>query len=141
MGSTLNDYQIDPSTFQQPHLEETIKDHGHQDQTPSNISPQRRVRLYSESQVYTVARWQDTDPQDGASLEENGDGLPFRGRSQSAPAALWKAKKYGRQLRRMSDEFDSWLDKGEVKKVSCQKPSYRGWFSFLWSTKEEEGRD
>lgn len=74
-----------------------------------------RVRLYSESQVYTVSRWQDAEPQDGASAEENGgtgDGLPFRGRSQSAPAALWKAKKYGRQLRRMSDEFDTWLDKG-----------------------------
>lgn len=74
-----------------------------------------RVRLYSESQVYTVSRWQDAEPQDGAPAEENGgagDGLPFRGRSQSAPAALWKAKKYGRQLRRMSDEFDTWLDKG-----------------------------
>ncbi len=74
-----------------------------------------RVRLYSESQVYTVSRWQEAEPQDGALVEENGgtgDGLPFRGRSQSAPAALWKAKKYGRQLRRMSDEFDTWLDKG-----------------------------
>lgn len=74
-----------------------------------------RVRLYSESQVYTVSRWQQAEPQDGALVEENGgtgDGLPFRGRSQSAPAALWKAKKYGRQLRRMSDEFDTWLDKG-----------------------------
>ncbi|CAG05742.1 unnamed protein product, partial [Tetraodon nigroviridis] len=40
------------------------------------------------------------------------DGAPFRGRSRSAPPALWAAKKYGRQLRRMSDEFDSLLDKG-----------------------------
>lgn len=80
-----------------------------------------RVRLYSESQVYTVSRWQDAEPQDGASAEENGgagDGTPFRGRSQSAPAALWKAKKYGRQLRRMSDEFDTWLDKG-VSELYC----------------------
>lgn len=74
-----------------------------------------RVRLYSESQVHTVSRWEDAELQDGMSAEENGgasDGAPFRGRSQSAPAALWKAKKYGRQLRRMSDEFDTWLDRG-----------------------------
>lgn len=70
--------------------------------------------------MYTVSRWQDAEPQDGASVEENGDGLPFRGRSQSAPAALWKAKKYGRQLRRMSDEFDTWLDKG-VSKICKMK--------------------
>lgn len=70
-----------------------------------------RVRLYSESQVHTVSRWEDNEVQE----DETGggaDGTPFRGRSQSAPAALWKAKKYGRQLRRMSDEFDIWLDKG-----------------------------
>ena len=46
--------------------------------------------------------------EDGAS----GEGAPFRNRSQSAPPALWAAKKYGRQLRRMSDEFDILLDKG-----------------------------
>lgn len=47
------------------------------------------------------------------------DGAPFRGRSKSAPPALWAAKKYGRQLRRMSDEFDSLLDKG-VRKTDDQ---------------------
>ncbi|XP_062867740.1 uncharacterized protein bada [Trichomycterus rosablanca] len=104
-----------------------------------------RVRLYSESQVHTVSRWEDNEVQD----EESGggaDGAPFRGRSQSAPAALWKAKKYGRQLRRMSDEFDTWLDKGEMRRVSspgrvAQRQTNRGWFSFLWTTKEEEGRE
>ncbi|XP_056117941.1 bcl2-associated agonist of cell death [Rhinichthys klamathensis goyatoka] len=148
MDNTSHDHQDDSSALdgkKQSHLEETIKNHGqHKDQTLPNISPQGRVRLYSESQVYTVSRWQDAEPQDGASAEENGgagDGLPFRGRSQSAPAALWKAKKYGRQLRRMSDEFDTWLDKGDVKRVNSQKQTYRGWFSFLWSSKEEEGRE
>lgn len=74
-----------------------------------------RVRLYSESQVHTVSHWEDAELQDAVSPEESGgssDGAPFRGRSQSAPAALWKAKKYGRKLRRMSDEFDTWLDRG-----------------------------
>lgn len=31
---------------------------------------------------------------------------PFRGRSRSAPPNLWAAQRYGRELRRMSDEFD-----------------------------------
>ncbi|KAL7844463.1 hypothetical protein SRHO_G00230020 [Serrasalmus rhombeus] len=117
----------------------------------SNISPASpdelsevgcRVRLYSESQVYTVSRWQDNE--DGLLAEDGGagDGAPFRGRSQSAPAALWKAKKYGRQLRRMSDEFDTWLDKGDTRRASSPgKQTNRGWFSFLWGSKEEEGRE
>lgn len=41
-----------------------------------------------------------------------GDGDSFRPRSRSAPPALWAAKKYGRELRKMSDEFDTLLDKG-----------------------------
>lgn len=79
-----------------------------------------RVRLYSESQVYTISRCEESEPTDGgpASEEGMGDGAPFRGRSQSAPAALWAAKRYGRQLRRMSDEFDTWLDRG-VRMCVC----------------------
>lgn len=42
----------------------------------------------------------------------SGDGEPFRPRSRSAPPAFWAAKKYGRELRKMSDEFDTLLDKG-----------------------------
>ncbi|XP_054664328.1 bcl2-associated agonist of cell death [Grus americana] len=34
-----------------------------------------------------------------------GDPAGFRGRSRSAPPVLWAARRYGRQLRRMSDEF------------------------------------
>ncbi|KAA0720168.1 Bcl2-associated agonist of cell death [Triplophysa tibetana] len=153
MDNTVHRRQDDSSDSNgknESNLGKTIKNsRQHQDQSLPNSGPQGRVRLYSESQVYTVSRWQDAEPQDGASAEENGgagDGTPFRGRSQSAPAALWKAKKYGRQLRRMSDEFDTWLDKGEVRRVSshgrgAQKETYRGWFSFLWSPKEEESRE
>ncbi|XP_060792312.1 uncharacterized protein bada isoform X2 [Neoarius graeffei] len=121
-------------------------------ETIKNTDPPRvggRVRLYSESQVHTVSRWEDAELQDGISAEESGgasDGAPFRGRSQSAPAALWKAKKYGRQLRRMSDEFDTWLDRGDIRRMSSpgtvsQKQPNRGWFSFLWGSREEEGRE
>lgn len=66
----------------------------------------------------------------------------FRRRSRSAPPAFWAAKKYGRQLRRMSDEFDILLDKGMKRVKSAgtarqmrQSPS---WFAFLWSHKESD---
>lgn len=39
---------------------------------------------------------------EGMEGEEPG---PFRGRSSSAPPNLWAARRYGRELRRMSDEF------------------------------------
>uniref|UniRef100_A0AAZ3NVG0 Bcl2 antagonist of cell death n=1 Tax=Oncorhynchus tshawytscha TaxID=74940 RepID=A0AAZ3NVG0_ONCTS len=110
--------------------------------------PGERVRLYSESQVCSqVGKRENTEFQDVMTPTEDGggDGASFRGRSQSAPPALWAAKKYGCQLRRMSDEFDTWLDKGEPKRGISpgggkQKVS-RGWFSFLWSPKEAEGRE
>lgn len=53
---------------------------------------------------------------DGKSGAAAGDGDAFRRRTRSAPPAFWAAKKYGRELRRMSDEFDTLLDKG-VKKI------------------------
>ncbi|XP_037694093.1 bcl2-associated agonist of cell death [Choloepus didactylus] len=37
---------------------------------------------------------------------EDGEPSPFRGRSLSAPPNLWAAQRYGRELRRMSDEFE-----------------------------------
>lgn len=102
-----------------------------------------RVRLYSESQVYTINRLEESEPTESNSTgeEDMGDnGAPFRGRSQSAPAALWAAKRYGSQLRRMSDEFDTWLDRVEVKRggLSASRLGILAWFSFLWSTQEEE---
>ncbi|XP_053416631.1 bcl2-associated agonist of cell death [Nycticebus coucang] len=38
--------------------------------------------------------------------EELEEPSPFRGRSRSAPPNLWAAQRYGRELRRMSDEFE-----------------------------------
>uniref|UniRef100_F1MUT9 BCL2 associated agonist of cell death n=1 Tax=Bos taurus TaxID=9913 RepID=F1MUT9_BOVIN len=43
-------------------------------------------------------------PEDNEETEEEDLG-PFRGRSRSAPPNLWAAQRYGRELRRMSDEF------------------------------------
>lgn len=43
-------------------------------------------------------------PEDDEGTEEEDLG-PFRGRSRSAPPNLWAAQRYGRELRRMSDEF------------------------------------
>lgn len=115
--------------------------------TSQNQQPGGRIRLYSESQVCSqIGRGEESEFQEGVAQASEGDGGPFRGRSQSAPAALWAAKKYGRQLRRMSDEFDTWLDKGEAKRgltseAAKQRQTSRGWFSFLWSPKEAEGRE
>lgn len=81
-------------------------------QTPFLSVATSRPRVSSESQASTVSREEELQ---GNGEDEAGtptDGAPFRGRSRSAPPALWAAQKYGRQLRRMSDEFDSLLDKG-----------------------------
>uniref|UniRef100_A0ABI8ANX2 BCL2 associated agonist of cell death n=2 Tax=Felis catus TaxID=9685 RepID=A0ABI8ANX2_FELCA len=43
-----------------------------------------------------------TEEDEGTEEEEPS---PFRGRSRSAPPNLWAALRYGRELRRMSDEF------------------------------------
>ncbi|KAG7243276.1 hypothetical protein INR49_011723 [Caranx melampygus] len=74
------------------------------------------------------------------------DGAPFRGRSKSAPPALWAAKKYGQKLRRMSDEFDSLLDKGEMRKMkntgtARQIHHSKSWWSYLFSHQETEGEN
>ncbi|XP_066538024.1 BCL2 associated agonist of cell death b [Hoplias malabaricus] len=73
-----------------------------------------------------------------------GDGDSFRRRCTSAPPALWAAKKYGRQLRKMSDEFDTLLDKGmKMKRVNSasttsQMHTSPSWLAFLWSHKESD---
>ncbi|XP_069015379.1 BCL2 associated agonist of cell death b [Embiotoca jacksoni] len=110
------------------------------------IAANGRIRLNSESHASTVSR----DEELQARVEEDAgtptDGAPFRGRSKSAPPALWAAKKYGRQLRRMSDEFDSLLDKGEMKKVRSagtarQMHHSKTWWSYLFSHQETEGEN
>ncbi|XP_072309719.1 BCL2 associated agonist of cell death b [Eucyclogobius newberryi] len=91
-----------------------------------------RIRLSSESHVEEVK----AEDEPGTPTE----GLQFRGRSKSAPPALWAAKKYGRQLRRMSDEFDSLLDKGEMKKTRPIQHS-KTWWSYLFSHQETEAEN
>lgn len=84
----------------------------------------RRIRLNSESHVSTVYRDEELQAKWDEEAGTPTDGAPFRARSKSAPPALWAAKKYGQQLRRMSDEFDSLLDKGvRVRIEKLQKLS------------------
>ncbi|KAM6158898.1 bcl2-associated agonist of cell death [Rhynchocyon petersi] len=45
-----------------------------------------------------------TESEEDEGMEE--EPSPFRGRSLSAPPNLWAAQRYGRELRRMSDEFE-----------------------------------
>ncbi|XP_036404643.1 bcl2-associated agonist of cell death-like [Megalops cyprinoides] len=108
--------------------------------------PPGRQRLLSDSQASLVSQGDEGEPHDGMVSEEGGEGAPFRGRSRSAPPELWAAKRYGRQLRRMSDEFDSWLDKGKMKRVQSAgvarqmrlSPSWLGQLAQLFSHRESE---
>lgn len=98
-------------------------------QAPLASAATSRIRVSSESQAATVSREEELQ---GNGEDEAGtptDGAPFRGRSRSAPPALWAAQKYGRQLRRMSDEFDSLLDKGVSGAKAELRPPFKGVFS------------
>ncbi|XP_053715945.1 BCL2 associated agonist of cell death b [Synchiropus splendidus] len=105
-----------------------------------------RIRVNSESHASSLSRDEELQ---GRGEEEAGtptEGAGFRGRSKSAPPAFWAAKKYGRQLRRMSDEFDSLLDKGEMKRVksgASSRPIHHSktWWSYLFSHQETEGEN
>ncbi|XP_074861657.1 bcl2-associated agonist of cell death [Carettochelys insculpta] len=47
-----------------------------------------------------------SDPPPEPEVQDEPSAMFFRGRSRSAPPILWAAMRYGRELRRMSDEFD-----------------------------------
>ncbi|XP_030018465.1 BCL2 associated agonist of cell death b [Sphaeramia orbicularis] len=105
-----------------------------------------RLRLNSESQVSNVTRDEELQMRGEDEASTPTEGAPFRARSKSAPPALWAAKKYGQQLRRMSDEFDSLLDKGEMKRVRSagtarQMHHSKTWWSYLFSHQEMEGEN
>ncbi|TDG99884.1 hypothetical protein EPR50_G00198690 [Perca flavescens] len=110
------------------------------------IAATGRIRLNSESHASTVSRDEELQAKGEDEAGTPTDGAPFRGRSKSAPPALWAAKKYGRQLRRMSDEFDSLLDKGEMRRVRSagttkQMHHSKSWWSYLFSHQETEGEN
>lgn len=105
-----------------------------------------RTRLNSESHASTMSRDEEFQGRGEDDAGTPTDGAPFRGRSKSAPPALWAAKKYGQKLRRMSDEFDSLLDKGEMRKVKSagtarQMHHSKSWWSYLFSHQETEGEN
>ncbi|GAA6228218.1 bcl2-associated agonist of cell death [Lates japonicus] len=110
------------------------------------LSGTGRIRLNSESHASTVSRDEELQARGEEEAGTPTEGAPFRGRSKSAPPALWAAKKYGQKLRRMSDEFDSLLDKGEMKRVKSatttrQMHHSKSWWSYLFSHQETEGEN
>lgn len=132
---TISDSESEPSEEQEE--EQTPQSQRKQQLTLLELrdSGSGRIRLSSESQACDEARPEDE-------LGTPTDGYPFRGRSKSAPPALWAAKKYGRQLRRMSDEFDSLLDKGEMKKTKSRPIQHsKTWWSYLFSHQESESEN
>ncbi|KAL2079716.1 hypothetical protein ACEWY4_025460 [Coilia grayii] len=106
------------------------------------LSARHRVKSEDQTHKKPVA----DSPENGHSEDDcfPTETAPFRGRSRSAPPALWAAKKYGQQLRRMSDEFDTLLDKGGMKRVRSagtarQMRTSFSWFTSLFSHKETDG--
>ncbi|KAM3857783.1 BCL2 associated agonist of cell death b [Diretmus argenteus] len=138
---TISDSESEPSEEVEDSDQSPVwQDHnitpGHAHITPEpRMTASGRVRLNSESNVSTVSRDEELQARGEG---EDGEGAPFRGRSQSAPPALWAAKKYGRRLRRMSDEFDSWLDKGECRSTAKPIRHSKSWWSYLFSHQETE---
>ncbi|XP_047242167.1 BCL2 associated agonist of cell death b [Girardinichthys multiradiatus] len=113
---------------------------------PELRSTNGRIRLNSESHASTISRGEELLARGEEEAGTPTEGFSFRNRSNSAPPALWAAKKYGRQLRRMSDEFVNLLDKGELRKVSSAGsnrpiPHSRSWWNYLFSHQETEGEN
>ncbi|XP_062850254.1 BCL2 associated agonist of cell death b [Trichomycterus rosablanca] len=98
-----------------------------------------RQRKYSMNEVV----FHETAP--GRDEVESEEGSPFRHRSRSAPPSLWAAKKYGRQLRKMSDEFDVILGKGMKRVQSAGTPQQMhtspSWLQFFWSVRESDAEN
>ncbi|XP_071333882.1 BCL2 associated agonist of cell death b [Trachinotus anak] len=110
------------------------------------VSVTGRTRLNSETLTSTVSKDEEFQARGEEEAGTPTDGAPFRGRSKSAPPALWAAKKYGQKLRRMSDEFDSLLDKRDLRKVKSagtarQMHHSKSWWSYLFSHQETEGEN
>ncbi|KAI7814527.1 BCL2-antagonist of cell death b, partial [Triplophysa rosa] len=129
---------------------ETSEDHEDSLQTHKE-SPQRKQHLTVSARLKgeKLVRQRNLSMNDEDLLEtgagEEGEmfgGEAFRRRTHSAPPALWAAKKYGQQLRRMSDEFDNLLDKGmkRVKSAGTARQMHQSpsWLTFLWSHKESD---
>ncbi|XP_008315832.1 BCL2 associated agonist of cell death b [Cynoglossus semilaevis] len=125
---------------------EQVVPHRHNLTLPElRVAGSRRIRLNSESHASTISREEAFQSWGEEEAGTPTEGAPFRGRSRSAPPALWAAKKYGRQLRRMSDEFDSLLDKGmrKVKSAGTARQMHhsKSWWSYLFSHQELEGEN
>ncbi|XP_015229340.1 BCL2 associated agonist of cell death b [Cyprinodon tularosa] len=132
---TISDSDTEPS-------EEVEETRNKEPRIRNSGKTHRRIRLSSESHAFTREEEARGEEEVGTPTE----GYPFRGRSNSAPPALWAAKKYGRQLRRMSDEFVTLLDKGELRKVSSTGTNRpirhsKSWWSYLFSHQEMEGEN
>ncbi|XP_069874084.1 bcl2-associated agonist of cell death-like isoform X1 [Dipodomys merriami] len=96
--SSSTDRGLGPSLCPAPGL---LGDHSHRQGLPASRSHHGgagAVETRSRHSSYPAGMEEDEG------LEE--EPSPFRGRSRSAPPNLWAARRYGRELRRMSDEFD-----------------------------------
>nr|AAB36516.1 Bcl-2 binding component 6 [Homo sapiens] len=92
----------------------------HHRQAPGLLWDASHQQEQPTSSSHHGGRWGCGDPEspqllprgDGGRRRDGGGAQPFRGRSRSAPPNLWAAQRYGRELRRMSDEFVDSFKKG-----------------------------
>lgn len=114
---------------------------GHQQGQPASSSHHDgagSVEPRSRHSSYPTGTEEDDDT-------EEGEPSPFRGRSRSAPPNLWAAQRYGRELRRMSDEFQGSF-KGLPRPKSAgtatqmrQKSSWTRFFQSWWDRNSGRG--
>ncbi|XP_036182701.1 bcl2-associated agonist of cell death [Myotis myotis] len=114
---------------------------GHQQGQPAGSSHHDgagSVEPRSRHSSYPTGTEEDDDT-------EEGEPSPFRGRSRSAPPNLWAAQRYGRELRRMSDEFQGSF-KGLPRPKSAgtatqmrQKSSWTRFFQSWWDRNSGRG--
>ncbi|XP_038620841.1 bcl2-associated agonist of cell death [Tachyglossus aculeatus] len=103
------------------------RDHHTSPDLGSRLSGQRPPPLARLSEG--PGAWEPSDRLSRAPLDSGAEEPgPFRGRSHSAPPILWAAQHYGRELRRMSDEFDCTFQGLPRPKSACpagsaQRPS------------------
>nr|XP_020657385.1 bcl2-associated agonist of cell death [Pogona vitticeps] len=109
----------DPNLSRSGHAEENKGS----DSPVSSENPELRRRIGSDSPL--------PDPETSDEV-----GTSFRARSRSAPPILWAAQRYGRELRRMSDEFHGALQKMPRPKsagTATQMQRTSGWKETLQS--------
>ncbi|KAM4617692.1 bcl2-associated agonist of cell death [Discoglossus pictus] len=109
---------------------------GRQNRSSPNLRRAREKEFRFRADSYT----------DATETDSLGEMQSFRSRSRSAPSSLLVAARYGRELRRMSDEFDlcfQGLPRPKSANAASQMTesrSFKDMFLSLWGRRRRKGR-